>query len=128
MRVIIVILSPATRAIEFVVRWILKFTPSTKDDEANILAAHEEIRGTIDLQTKEGTVARHDANTLGGVLDLGELQVADVMVHRTKMETFDIEDPPQRIVDESALRTIPACPSGRTSPRTSLACCIRKIC
>jgi Mg2+/Co2+ transporter CorB len=100
MRVVIVILSPATRAIEFVVRWILKFTPSSKDDAANILAAHEEIRGTIDLQTKEGTVARHDANMLGGVLDLGELQVADVMVHRTKMETFDVEDPPQRIVDE----------------------------
>ncbi len=37
---------------------------------------------------------------LGGVLDLGELQVADVMVHRTKMETFDVEDSPQRIVDE----------------------------
>jgi Mg2+/Co2+ transporter CorB len=100
MRVVIVVLSPATRAIEYVVRWILKFTPSTKDDAANILAAHEEIRGTIDLQTKEGTVARHDANMLGGVLDLGELQVADVMVHRTKMETFDVEDPPQRIVDE----------------------------
>jgi Mg2+/Co2+ transporter CorB len=100
MRVIIVILSPATRAIEFVVRWILKFTPSSKDDAANILAAHEEIRGTIDLQTKEGTVARHDAHMLGGVLDLGELQVADVMVHRTKMETFDADDPPQRIVDE----------------------------
>jgi Mg2+/Co2+ transporter CorB len=100
MRVIIVVLSPATRAIEYVVRWILKFTPSSKDDEANILAAHEEIRGTIDLQTKEGTVARHDANMLGGVLDLGELQVADVMVHRTKMETFDADDPPQQIVDE----------------------------
>jgi Mg2+/Co2+ transporter CorB len=100
MRVIIIVLSPATRAIEFVVRWILKFTPSSKDDEANILAAHEEIRGTIDLQTKEGTVARHDANMLGGVLDLGELQVADVMVHRTKMETFDIDDPAQRIIDE----------------------------
>ncbi len=81
-------------------RWILKFTPSTRDDAANILAAHEEIRGTIDLQTKEGTVARLDANMLGGVLDLGELQVADVMVHRTKMETFDADDPPHRIVDE----------------------------
>lgn len=99
MRVFIVVLSPATRAIELVVRWILSLTPSTKDDEANILSAHEEIRGTIDLQTKEGTVARHDANMLGGVLDLRDLQVADIMVHRTKMETFNVDDPPQVIMD-----------------------------
>ena len=100
MRVLIVILGPATRAIELIVRWILSFTPTTRDDEANILAAHEEIRGAIDLQTKEGAVARHDADMLGGVLDLGELQVADIMIHRTKMETFNVGDSPQEIIDE----------------------------
>jgi Mg2+/Co2+ transporter CorB len=100
MRVLIVILGPATRAIELVVRWILSFTPSTKDDQANILAAHEEIRGAIDLQTKEGAVGRLDANMLGGVLDLGDLQVSDIMIHRTKMETFDATESPQEIIDE----------------------------
>ena len=98
MRVLVVILEPATRAIELVVRWILSFTPSTKDDEANILAAREEIRGAIDLQTKEGAVARHDAHMLGGVLDLGELQVADIMIHRTKMETYDAAESPQEVI------------------------------
>jgi Mg2+/Co2+ transporter CorB len=100
MRTLIVILGPVTRVIEVIVRWILALTPSSKDDEANILAAHEEIRGAIDLQTKEGAVARHDAHMLGGVLDLGELQVSDIMVHRTKMETFDASDSPQAIIDE----------------------------
>lgn len=37
---------------------------------------------------------------LGGVLDLGDLQVADIMVHRTKMETIDVEEPPTKIVDQ----------------------------
>jgi Mg2+/Co2+ transporter CorB len=100
MRIVVIALSPATKAIEFVVRWILKMTPSTRDDAANILAAREEIRGTIDLQTKEGTVARHDAEMLGGVLDLRDLQVADIMIHRTKMETLNADDSPQAIVDE----------------------------
>ena len=99
MQFFVIILTPATRAIELVVRWILAFTPTTKDDEANILAAHDEIRGTIDLQTKEGAVARHDAHMLGGVLDLTDLQVADIMIHRTKMETFNIDDPPQAVLD-----------------------------
>ena len=100
MRIIIAALTPFTRMIEFIVRQILKLTPSTEDDAANILAAHEELRGTIDLGAKEGSVSRRDANMLGGVLDLRELEVADIMVHRTKMGTLSADDPPQAIIDE----------------------------
>ena len=104
MRIVIVVLNPITVTIEFIVRQLLKLTPGSADDEANILAAHEEIRGTIELQTKEGTVARHDADMLGGVLDLRDLQVADIMVHRTKMETINVDEPPHKILDD-VLRT-----------------------
>ena len=85
MGALITIMGPLTRASEFVVRQVLRLTPGKADDKANILAAHEEIRGAIDLQTKEGAVAKVDANMLGGVLDLRDLQVADIMVHRTMM-------------------------------------------
>ena len=37
---------------------------------------------------------------LGGVLDLRDLQVSDIMVHRTKMETIDADEPPQKIIDD----------------------------
>jgi Mg2+/Co2+ transporter CorB len=100
MRAVIVVLTPLTIAIEHIVRQILKLTPSGADDAANILAAREEIRGTIELQQKEGTVARADAHMLGGVLDLRELHVSDIMVHRTKMEMANADDPPQKILDE----------------------------
>jgi Mg2+/Co2+ transporter CorB len=99
MRVVIWVLTPFTSVFQFVVRGILKLTPSTKDDQANILAAHEEIRGTIELQHKEGAVARNDADMLGGVLDLGDLTIEDIMVHRTKMETIDIDQTPQAVID-----------------------------
>lgn len=100
MRGMIYVLTPATRAIEFIVTLMLKLTPTTVDDEANILAAHKEIRGTIDLQAKEGAVTKEAAEMLGGVLDLRDLQVADIMVHRTKMDTVCIDDPPEKIVAE----------------------------
>ncbi len=100
MKVVIFVLTPFTKAIEFIVRQLLKLTPSHQDDEANILAAHEEIRGTIDLQAKEGTVQRGDADMLGGVLDLRDLQIADIMIHRTKMETLNADDPAQLIIDQ----------------------------
>jgi Mg2+/Co2+ transporter CorB len=100
MRGIIWLLTPATVALQFVVRWLLKLTPSKVDDKANILAAHEELRGTIELSTKDGAVARGDANMLGGVLDLRDLQVLDIMVHRTKMETVNADDPPAKIISD----------------------------
>jgi Mg2+/Co2+ transporter CorB len=37
---------------------------------------------------------------LGGVLDLRSLQVLDIMVHRTKMQTIDIDDPAEKVVEE----------------------------
>lgn len=99
MQLLIAALRPATATIGFIVKQLLRLTPNTKDDAANVLSAHEEIRGTIDLQAKEGTVSRRDANMLGGVLDLRDLQVSDIMVHRTKMDTLNADDPPQALID-----------------------------
>ena len=98
MQVIIWLLTPFTVTIELIVRLLFKMTPTKIDDQANILAAHEELRGTIELQTKGGGVEKGDADMLGGILDLGELTVLDIMVHRMKMETVNEADPPARIV------------------------------
>lgn len=99
MNFLIVVLRPLTAVIDFFVRQILKLTPSHTDDDANILAAHE-LRGTIELSHREGAVDIGDAKRLGGVLDLRELHVEDIMVHRTEMETINADDPPQKIVDD----------------------------
>lgn len=99
LRAIIWLLTPLTVTIEFIVRMFLRLTPSKDDDAANILAAHEEIRGTIELGTQGGAFQRIDADMLGGVLDLRDLKVLDVMVHRTKMDTVNADDPPRQIID-----------------------------
>lgn len=100
MRWAVVILGPVATAVAFLVRQILKLMPGRIGEDANILAAHREIRGAIELRTLEGGVARHDAHMLGGVLDLGELEVSDIMIHRTKMAMFNAADAPQDIIDE----------------------------
>ena len=100
MRFMIVLLGPLTTAIQVIVRLILKLTPTRLDDAANILAAHEEIRGTIELKTIGGAVAKGDAAMLGGVLDLKDLQVLDIMVHRTKVQTISIDEAPHKVIEE----------------------------
>ncbi len=104
MRLIILVLTPFTMTIACVVRLLLRLTPGQADDRANILARHEELRGTIELSHRDGAVGKGDANMLGGVLDLGHLVVGDIMVHRTNMETANIAEPPEKIV-EAVLRT-----------------------
>lgn len=121
MRILVIILRPAVFFIELLVNLILKLTPSKIDDAANILAAHDEIRGTIDLQAKEGTVLKHDADMLGGILDLRDLQVADIMIHRTKMETLEADSDPQDIIDEILKSQYTRMPLWRDEPENIVA-------
>ncbi len=121
LRILIFTLRPAVFLIETLVSFILKLTPSKADDAANILAAHDEIRGTIDLQAKEGTVLKHDADMLGGILDLRDLQVADIMIHRTKMETLEADSDPQDIIDEILKSQYTRMPLWRDEPENIVA-------
>jgi Mg2+/Co2+ transporter CorB len=115
MLALVKVMRPLTRATEVIVRQILRLTPTRIDDDANILA-HKEIRGTIDLQSKEGAVAQHDAEMLGGVLDLRELQVLDIMVHRTKMATIDLSEPADKIIDTVLASQYSRMPVWREAP------------
>lgn len=60
--------------------------------------AHEELRDTVAELHREGTIVREDRDRVGGLLDLAELEVSDVMVHRTHMRTVNADDPPEAIV------------------------------
>lgn len=62
--------------------------------------AQEELRGAIDLHHKEGTFVKKDRDMLGGILDLSELEVFDVMVHRTKMTMVDAATKPEAIIKD----------------------------
>src|SRR4029078_4305732 len=68
-------------------------------DDAEVLSAHEEIRGAIELHHKEGGVVKLTRDMLGGVLDRRELTVSDIMVHRTNMDAIDAELQADKIVD-----------------------------
>jgi Mg2+/Co2+ transporter CorB len=61
-------------------------------------AAHEEIRGAVALHTQEGNVEREHRDMISGILDLRELKVGDVMIHRKQMLALDIDRPATEIV------------------------------
>jgi Mg2+/Co2+ transporter CorB len=64
------------------------------------LSAHEELRGTLEELHREGAVVKADRDRVGGLLDLAELEVSDIMVHRTAMRMVDADAPPAALVAE----------------------------
>ena len=70
------------------------------DRYAQKLSAREEIRDRLDSLERDGDVVKTEREMLGGLLDLGELTVEEVMVHRTKMRTIDAALPTDELVRE----------------------------
>jgi Mg2+/Co2+ transporter CorB len=92
------LLGPVLAAIEALVRWILRLAGWSVRDDTPVLSAHEELRGAVDLLHKEGGVGKLDRDMLGGLLDLRDLTVSDVMIHRTEMITVCADDAPEEVV------------------------------
>jgi len=101
LKVLVALLAPVTAALQFLVRHTLRLFGANIDDDAEVLSAHEEIRGAIELHHKEGGVVKGDRDMLGGVLDLRELDVSDIMVHRTNMVAIDADLSPGEIIDQA---------------------------
>ena len=96
----VALFGPLTLAIEAVVRGILRpFGFRIGENEA-VLSATEELRGAVDLLHSEGSFETEARKMFGGLLDLAELEVSDIMVHRTKMRTISADLPPEDIVRE----------------------------
>ena len=92
------VLAPVLSAIYWVVEHILAAFGFKIGEGKRILSAHEELRGAVDLFHREGGVEKHDRDMLGGLLDLRDLTVADVMIHRTEVIMVDAGEPPEQAV------------------------------
>lgn len=100
-RVCAQVFSPIVSTVGFLVAVMLR-TIGVKSQglvEDREEAAHEELRGAIDLHHKEGAVQTNDRNMLGGILDLKELQVSDVMIHRKNITMIDADLPSEEIIE-----------------------------
>jgi Mg2+/Co2+ transporter CorB len=92
------LLAPILIAVEWVVKWMLRLIGMRVGESESILSPHEELRGTVDLLHREGGVERLDRDMLSGLLDLRDLTVSDVMIHRTEMVTICADDPAEEVV------------------------------
>ncbi len=116
MQLIVTVFGPVLMTIEALVRWLLKFIGMTVGEDQEVLSAHEELRGAVDLFHREGEVEKLDRDMFGGVLDLRELVVSDVMIHRTDMITLNADDAPEAIVNAVIASPVTRIPLWRDNP------------
>ena len=104
------IFGPLANGAQWIVRQTLRPFGINLSMETDVLAAHEEIRGAVEYHHSEGLVETGDRWMLGGVLDLSEMDVSQVMVHRTSITMIEAELPPRDLVAamlESAHSRVP---------------------
>jgi Mg2+/Co2+ transporter CorB len=106
---------PLTRAADWLAKATLRLFGAKLDDGSEFDAT-DEIRGQVDFLHKEGSVEKNDRDMLGGLLDLKELEVSDIMVHRTKMRTIDAGLPLAEVVREVLSSPYTRMPLWRETP------------
>ncbi len=99
MRVLVVVLSPVTAAVQAVVRVTLRLFGIKTGDGGLMISAQQELRGAIDLHARDGTMVKQERDMLGSILDLEDVEVGEIMIHRKSMTMIDAALTPSRIVD-----------------------------
>ena len=87
-----IIFSPVVRLIQIIAHQTLRLLGIKLEENQRVLSPQDEIRGAIDLQAHEGGIVKEHKDMLAGILDLDEISLEDVMVHRRNVETINVND------------------------------------
>tara|TARA_B100000686_G_scaffold207137_1_gene214046 strand:+ start:328 stop:1596 length:1269 start_codon:yes stop_codon:yes gene_type:complete len=99
---LVFVLAPITWIMEKIVFSLLNLVGIKHDKNSRSLSVEDEIRGTVNLHHKEGRLFKLDKDMVTGILDLSEITVEDVMVHRRNIFMINIDENPEKIVIQIA--------------------------
>ena len=116
MKLMVYLLGPLLTVVEAIVLALMKLLGIKIGHNQPILSPTERLRGAVDLLHHEGKVEKQDRDMFGGLLDLRELQVSDVMVHRTEMVMINADLPPEDLVREMLATEYTRIPLWRDKP------------
>ncbi len=85
------IFKPITYSIQFLIRIILRIFGIDINKSNSLISSTDVIRGTIELHHREGKMIKQDRDMLGSILDLNDIEVENIMVHRTEVETLNAD-------------------------------------
>jgi Mg2+/Co2+ transporter CorB len=99
--VAVFLFGPVVKTVQLFVRGTLRLFGVDVDLASGSAEAHEEIRGAVEYHHSEGMVESGDRRMLGGVLDLADMDVAEIMVHRKSIAMLDADLAPRELVRQA---------------------------
>jgi Mg2+/Co2+ transporter CorB len=99
-----------SRAVNAVIRGLLRVCGVSLSEQTLALSSHDDLHAALDLIHRDGNFDKQDRDRLSGLFELEELEVSDVMKHRTVMRAVNADDPPEvavRAVLESPYTRMP---------------------
>lgn len=91
---------PLNHVVNILARQTLALFGARPTNSVNIYASLDELKGVIDLHQGPGQDVQHERAMLKSILDLGSVQVGEIMVHRKNVTMLNADDPPSSIVDQ----------------------------
>jgi len=98
---VVQVFGPVIAAIQGAIVGSLRLVGFEVSPEANASAAQDEIRGAVEYHHSEGLVEGSDRRMIGGVLDLADMDVSEVMIHRRNMVMLDGDLPLRALIDQA---------------------------
>ncbi len=96
---VVLLFRPATVVVQGLVRGLLLMSGARRVAQLGHESTEEELRGAIDLHARAEAEPESGA-MLHSILDLAQVPVRDIMQHRRNIVMVDVDQPPQRIVEE----------------------------
>ncbi len=115
-RAVVLVLAPIVQAVQVLVRALLWLFGVRTDPDSAVLSYREEIAGALALGHSEGMVQKEDRDRLLGALDLGHRMVEEVMLHRSQIETVNIDAPIEEIIAQCVNSTHTRLPAWQGEP------------
>jgi Mg2+/Co2+ transporter CorB len=101
MRAIVMMLSPFVRAIQVIVTACLGMAGIRIQEGLFPGTSEEELRGAINLhQEGEAAEIEDERAMLHSILDLGDIEVGDIMTHRSNVVMLDLNQKPETLVGD----------------------------
>ena len=94
---IVFFLGPLADLVQKIVSVVLRLFGIRMHGEEETDDASEELRGALALHTRDGAMIKSDRDMLDGILDLSDVDVSEIMVHRKNMFILDAAQPAHEI-------------------------------
>lgn len=116
LNILVKLFYPITRTIQFFIQRSLRLFGIDITKTNTLISGTDFLRGTIELHHREGRMIKQDRDMLGSILDLNDIEVQHVMIHRKDMEALNADLPPKEFIRQAVGMGHSRIPVWRDSP------------